>query len=87
MFLKQKKKQKQTNANLYNEKLNVYLYLTTVGAIDLCVNVNNQTEEASFNSNAAKYAIIGLAVTSVLLFNIYIYTHLLEKCQVRNQTV
>lgn len=83
MFLKKT----QTNANLYNEKLNVNYYLTTVGAIDLCVTVNNQTEEESFNLNAAKYAIIGLAVMSVLLFIIYIYTHLLEKCQVRNQTV
>lgn len=66
--------------------INIYS-VTTVGAIDLCVTVNNQIKEESFNSNAAKYSIIGLAVTSVLLIIIYIYTHLLEKCQVRNQTV
>lgn len=60
--------------------------LTTVDAIDLIVTVSYKTE-GSFESNAVKYSIIGLAVTSVLLFIIYLYTHLLEKCQVRNKTV
>lgn len=60
--------------------------LTTVDAINLFVTVSYKTEW-SFESNAVKYSIIGLAVMSVLLFIIYLYTHLLEKCQVRNQTV
>lgn len=46
----------------------------------------NKRKKEPFKINGIIYLIIGLAATSVLLIILYLNTHLLEKCHVRNRT-